>query len=98
MATDMAAIVNPGLFRAKKKNSEKMLEDFKMYMEAFTNILIVTDDAGAGQEKKNALLNPADSLNMAYLFKHIGKVPEAAKFDEAITTVHAGITDKPIRQ
>ena len=29
---------------------------------------------------------------MLFLFKHIGKVPEAATFDAAITAIHGGIT------
>ena len=92
MATDMAAIANSGPFKAKKNDTEKMLEDFNMYMEAFKNFLTVTDNAGVGQKKKRALLNAAGGQDMVYLFKHIGKVLEAATFDEAITTICTEIT------
>ena len=75
MATDMAAIANLGPFKTKKKDPMKMLEDFNMYVEAFTNFLTVTDNAGAGQEKKKALLKSAGGQDMVYLFKHIVNQP-----------------------
>ena len=47
--------MNPGLFKAKKKNPEKIL-DFNMYRDSFTNFPTVTDNAAVGQEKKKILL------------------------------------------
>ena len=48
----MAAIANPGLFKANKNNPEKMLENFDIYVDTFKNLLMVTDNAAATQEKK----------------------------------------------
>ena len=58
------------------------------------NFLTVTDNAGGGQEKKKALSKSAGGQDMVYLFKHIGKVPDAAIFDACITMIHVGITAK----
>ena len=69
MATDMSAIAKPGPFKAKKNDLEKMLDDFNMYIEAFKDFLIVMDNAGAGQEKKKALLKTAGGQAIVYLFK-----------------------------
>ena len=69
-----------------------MLDYFNIYMEAFTNFLTVTHNARAEQEKKKALLKLAGGLDIVYLFKHIGKVEDAATYDAAITILWAGIT------
>ena len=62
-----------------------MLEDFNLYMKAFSNFLMVTDNAGAGQEKKKTPLNSVGGQDIVFLFKHVGKVPDGATFDAAIT-------------
>ena len=48
MATDMAAIVNPGPFKANRKDPEKMLNDFNLYIEAFSNFFTVAGNVGGG--------------------------------------------------
>ena len=63
-----------------------------IHIEVFKNFPTVTDNAGAGQEKKKALLKAAGGTDMEYLLKHIGKVPDDATFEVTITTICAGIT------
>ena len=52
MATQLATLVNPGPFKAKKKDPERMLADFELYMKSFTDFLIVTDNSDAADNKK----------------------------------------------
>ena len=92
MATDMAAITNPGPFKANRKDPEKMLNESNLYIDTFINFLTVTDNAGAAKEKKKALLKSVGGVDMVFLFKHIGKVPNDSKFDATITTICGGIT------
>ena len=56
MATDLVGLVNPGKFKAYKKDPERMLADFNLYMESFSNFLTVIDHTGAAAAKKTALL------------------------------------------
>ena len=44
----MTAIANLGPFKAKQKDPDRMLEDFIMYMEAFTNFPKVTHNKQIG--------------------------------------------------
>ena len=56
MATQLATLVNPGPFKAKKKDPERMLADFELYMKSFADFLIVTDNSDAADNKKKSLL------------------------------------------
>ena len=76
MAMDLAAMVSPGNFRAQKKDLEKMLADFNLYVECFSNFLTVTDNTAGDEEKKKALLKAVGGQNMVYLLKYIEKVAD----------------------
>ena len=41
MADNLAGWVNPRCFKASKKDPEKMLADFKMYIKLFKNFLMI---------------------------------------------------------
>ena len=69
----MSAIVNPGNFKARRKDTEKMLNNFTLYLEAFTHFLMVTDSTNATDEKKKSLLQAIRGHDMAFLFKHVGR-------------------------
>ena len=87
MATDLAAIVNPGPFKAKKKDPERMLADFELYMKAFNDFLVVTDNVNAVNGKKKSLLRVIGGPDMIFLFDHIGKVTEAMSFMESVQAI-----------
>ena len=55
MAMDMAAMVNLGLFKVHKKAPERILADFNLYLESFSNFLVVTDNTDATDAKKAML-------------------------------------------
>ena len=52
MAMDLAAMVSPGNFRAQKKDLEKMLADFNLYVECFSNFLTATDNTVVDDKKR----------------------------------------------
>ena len=52
MAADVAAIANPGTLKANKRNPEKLLDDFNLYVEYFTKMLTVTDTTAASSKKR----------------------------------------------
>ena len=62
------------------------------HLQVFTNFFTVTDNNGAEQKIKMALLKSADGQDMIYLFKYVGKVEDNAAFDNVIATIRAGIT------
>ena len=68
MATDIAVIVNPGNFKAHKKDLEHMLAAFKLCMKSFTKFLTVTDNIGAAAAKNKALLQAVGGPDMVFLF------------------------------
>ena len=58
----MAALVNPGVFKAHKKDPERMLTDFNLYMKSFANFMVITDNVGASEAKKKALIQAVGVL------------------------------------
>ena len=56
MATQLATLVSPGPFKAKKKDPEKMLADFELYMKSFEDFLVVTDNSDTADNKKSRFL------------------------------------------
>jgi len=56
MALELAALVNPGVFKAHKKDPERMLTNFNLYMKSFANFMVVTDNGAASEAKKKALI------------------------------------------
>ena len=92
MSTDLAAIVNPGPFKAKKRDPERMLADFELYMKAFEDFLVVTDNSDAEDGKKKSLLRAIGGLDMIFLFDHIGKVTQEMTFAQAVQNIKNEIT------
>ena len=64
MATDIAVIVNPGNFKATRKDPEKMLSNFILRVEYFTNFLTVIGDAD-DSEKRLTLIDGWTRLNLS---------------------------------
>ena len=70
----MASIINPGYFKAQKKNPEKLSLDFDLYLTSFNDFLMVTGNEGADNGKNKALLRAVGGLDMVWLFDFVGKV------------------------
>ena len=92
MAADLAGLVNPGKFKAYKKDPERMLADFNLYMETFSNFLTVIDQNAAVAAKKKALLKTVGGPDMVFLFDYVGKVQADATYEVALEAIKAGIT------
>lgn len=92
MTTELAAIVNPGVFKARKKDPERMLTDFNLYMKSFGDFLVVTDNTTAVSAKKKSLLRAVGGPDMVFLFDHIGKVADDASYEDAIEAIRTAIT------
>ena len=89
---EIAALVSPGPFKAKKKDPEKMLADFNLYVKAMSDFMVVTDNAEAPKAKKKSLLRVIGGPDMVFLFDHMGKVTKVMEYDAAVEAIMAAIT------
>ena len=53
---ELAVLGSPGPFKARKKDPERMLADFNLYVKAIQNLLVLTDNNNAADAKKKALM------------------------------------------
>ena len=90
--SDLAALSSPGPFKARRKDPERMLTDFNLYVKAMKNLLVVTDNADASDAKKKALMQSVRGIDMVWMFEFMGKVTEEDTYEEAIRKVKAGVT------
>ena len=74
MASNLEALINPGLFKGNRKNPEKLLVKFDLYMEQMNNFFIATGKDTASDKVKLAVLQAVGGTDMVALVKHIGKV------------------------
>ena len=88
---ELAALVSPGPFKAKKKDPERMLGEFKDYIKAVKDMLVVTGKEGATAAVKKAMLRSVGGKDMVSLFDHVGKVEDADTFDQAVTKIEEAI-------
>ena len=56
MASDLEALIKPGLFKASGKNPEKLLVKFNLYIEQVENFFIATGKEAATDKVKVAVL------------------------------------------
>ena len=56
MATAIEALINPGPFKASRKDPEKLLLKFNLYIEQIENFMLATDTDGSSDKRKLALL------------------------------------------
>ena len=83
---------SPGVFKARKKDPEKMLADFDLYVKAVKNLMILTDNAEATDVKKKALMQSVGGADMIWLWDFMGKVEEQDTYLQAIEKIRAAIT------
>ena len=83
---------SPGVFKARKKDPEKMLADFDLYVKAVKNLMILTDNAEATDAKKKALMQSVGGADMIWLWDFMGKVEEQDTYLQAIEKIRAAIT------
>ena len=88
---ELAALVSPGPFKAKKKDPERMLGEFKDYIKAVKDMLVVTGKEGATAAVKKAMLRSVGGKDMVSLFDHVGKVEDTDTFDQAVTKIEDAI-------
>ena len=73
MASNLEALINPGLFKASRKNPEKLLVKFNLYIEQMENFFIATGKDAAIDKVKVAVLQAVGGPEMVALVKHVGK-------------------------
>ena len=66
--------------------------DFKLYVKAITNLLILTDNGAANDAKKKATKQAVGGIDMVWLFDHIGKVIATDTFAQACNKIEAALT------
>ena len=88
---ELAALVSPGPFKAKRKDPERMLGEFKDYIKAVKDMLVVTGKESATAAVKKAMLRSVGGKDMVSLFDHVGKVEDTDTFDQAVTKIEEAI-------
>ena len=89
---ELAVLGSPGTFKARKKDPERMLADFELYVKAVKNLMILTDNAEATDVKKKALIQSVGGADMIWLWDFIGKVEEQDTYLQAIQKIRTAIT------
>ena len=74
MASSLEALINPGIFKGSRKNPEKLLVKFDLYIEQMNNFFIATGKDTASNKVKLAVLQAVGGPDMVVLVKHVGKV------------------------
>ena len=70
---ELAPLVTPGQFKAKNKDPERMLGDFKDYIKPVKDMMVVTGKEGATAAVKKAILRAVGGKDMVSLFDHKGR-------------------------
>ena len=88
---ELAALVTPGQFKAKKKDPERMLGEFKDYIKSVKDMMVVTGKEGATAAVKKAILRAVGGKDMVSLFDHVGKVEDGDTFNQTVTKIEEEI-------
>ena len=88
----LAALVSPGNFKARKKEPERMLADFELYIKSMKDFLIVTQQNEASDAVKKSMLRAVGGPDMVWLFDHIGKVTDGMTYNQAVEAIRRSIT------
>ena len=89
---ELAVLGSPGPFKARKKDPERMLADFNLYVKSIKNLLTLTDNTDATDAKKKALMQSVGGPDMIWLFDYVGKVEDGDTYTAAIAKVKTAIT------
>lgn len=89
---ELAVLGSPGPFKARKKDPERMLADFNLYVKSIKNLLTLTDNTEATDAKKKALMQSVGGPDMIWLFDYVGKVADGDTYAAAIEKVKTAIT------
>ena len=87
----LATLASPGPFKARKKDSEKLLTDFNLYIKAINHLMTLTDNANATDAKKKAMLQAIGGVDMIWLFEHHGKVVDADTYTRAVEKIKTAL-------
>ena len=89
---ELAVLGSPGPFKAKKKDPEKMLTDFNLYVKAMKHLFVITDNNEATNAKKKSLMQSVGGPDMIWMFDYMGKVTDEDTYEAAIDKVRTSIT------
>ena len=87
----LATLASPGPFKARKKDSEKLLTDFNLYIKAINHLMTLTDNANATDAKKKAMLQAIGGVDMIWLFEHHGKVVDTDTYAGAVAKIKTAL-------
>ena len=88
---ELAPLVTPGQFKAKNKDPERMLGDFKDYIKPVKDMMVVTGKEGATAAVKKAILRAVGGKDMVSLFDYVGKVADGDTFNKTVTKIEEEI-------
>ena len=86
----MAVLGSPGPFKARKKDPERMLADFNLYVKSIKNLLTLTENTNSTDVKKKALMQSVGGPDMIWLFEYVGKVEDGDTYAAAIEKSESG--------
>ena len=89
MAHYLASVCSPGVFRARKTDPEGLLQDFELYLRSMKAMFVITKVTD-GMERR-AMLEAIGSVDMLWLFEHVGKVAEEDDFDQTAEKIRSGL-------
>ena len=87
----LATLASPGPFKARKKDSEKLLTDFNLYIKAINHLMTLTDNANVTNAKKKAMLQAIGGVDMIWLFEHHGKVVDTDTYAGAVAKIKTAL-------
>ena len=89
---ELAALVSPGQFKARKKEPERMLADFNLYVRSIKDLITVVGKEDASEGVKKAMIRSIGGKDMIYLFDHVGKVAAEDTFEQALRKIQEAMT------
>ena len=89
---ELAALVSPEQFKARKKEPERMLADFNLYVRSIKDLITVAGKEDASEGVKKAMIRSIGGKNMIYLFDHVGKVAAEDTFEQALKKIQEAMT------
>ena len=87
---EVMTLGSPRPFKARK-DSEKLLTDFNLYIKAINHLMTLADNANATDAKKKAMLQAVGGVDMIWLFEHHGKMVDTDTYARAVEKIKTAL-------